>query len=722
MLTPRCLRLLTALLAASSASQLLSAPASEAEATTQAEPAPRLTEAQLQALYQRGIDAYHVRHERELGFDLFVELTTQARASRSVLWHQIGLWKQAQVYSNKGDPETAARCYEEALSLVKNPPGPIGEASYMLLLANLSHCYEGRGQVAEMRRIHGLMTDAARASFQRHLGPLSGDLYALSTDQLRAIKELGFTGKVFLGEASLRFEAGDVAGAFAIAEKLDPRLTGAIKDQEIGRHAELLLEMAKWHRATGDTAAQRATLERLLAIAKPSQFETGNEHYSGRLMLAELRQRQGEDEAPLFEEVQAVIKGVGKRPFEMLPARDTLARMTARAGRPTEAIAILDEAIALARGFTEARLLADLLVSRSEIRIDAGITDGVEADLFESLKWYRERGALRAETRAYVHYARYLRLAGRPAEARTVLTDAISRERRFKDHDLHQRLTSEIAASVHLAANASRPGTHVPVVAIDRSDLQPMELTTRVFPDETTKARFTVTNPGNVPLTGTLTAGGRTSVSAAWDAARLRWDVTFAADGEPGDASQTITLNPLDQALVFIDAPATNAPAETTLSWTPASGPTQTAWWRRTIGTASAETAVIETNLAMDNPFYCVPLHHFIRNRNTDTVRQNLRIRTSSPSRIELADADGRILAVDATGDGAFNGIGDIVFSDTDRDGMPDLALASAASLTGFEIYVYPSDYMKQVEVTVELQNAAGDWTTATVDRLLPRE
>lgn len=682
---------------------------------------PPETTKELSALFKEGNHVYHGQHDRERGLALFRELEARARAANDQAWICHALWKQAQVFSCSGDPATASRLYAECLRLREQSTNCQGTSYHLLLLGNLYSCYRELGQLGEALKIHWRTIKSARADMIKQTGIRDIGLFDLSAEQLAAIRYFDCAGEVFVNEASLRFEAGDETSALALAEKLDRRLTGATADQAIGRHAELLLAMASWQETLGDDDAAEATLAHLISFTGPKQFETEDEHCRARLCLAALRLRRGADPAPLFTEAEAVIARLEHNLWmpNSLYGRGTLASMHAQQGRFNEAIDILDAAILKAREFTGQTLIAELLFTRARVRLDSGDTTGVQADLFEALKLHRAMGDLRAEMRDCLQYVRFLRASGKLDEARTLLAETITRERRFKDHALHVGLAKE-ASVLGLTPDASPMNVIDTALAFDHTDLQPVELTTQAVKDGPAHGRFTLTNPGNTAVTGTLTLEGA-GVIAHWNATSLRWEIELAGTGEPQSASQTITLAPLDQALIFLQAKSVAIAARAQLVWHGA-GTAQTAWWHREPGTTATEIAVVDTNLALENPFYGVPLHHFIRHSGNSTHPQNLAVRTSVPCRVELVDADGRLLAIDATGDGAFNGAGDVLFNDADQNGYPDVLLEAGKPFKGVEIYVYPSTRGDEVKVALQLPDADGQWRSMAEDRLIHRD
>ncbi|MFH1496534.1 MAG: hypothetical protein ABII82_01795, partial [Verrucomicrobiota bacterium] len=95
----------------------------------------------------------------------------------------------------------------------------------------------------------------------------------------------------------------------------------------------------------------------------------------------------------------------------------------------------------------------------------------------------------------------------------------------------------------------------------------------------------------------------------------------------------------------------------------------------------------------------------------------------TAPARVELVDAEtARVIAVDATGDGDFRGIGDVLFEDRDRDGFPDITYAPGQTARPVEIQVYPSGRYPSIDVNLDLRNPDGSWTAGSTDRLIGKD
>lgn len=719
---------------------------------------PREKEKEMWALHGEASGVYHGKHDREEGLRLFKNIEALGWELQSTRWLALGYWKQAQVWGDQGEMLHGTYLFEQARRMMEMNGNYRGGGGYMILLGNLFINYRSLGLLGEALQVHRALENAAMQNLAKSTGaPVPGLLVDFTDEELASVP-LEFIGNYYVAEVALRYEAGDDAGALELAEKLDRRLTGTTIPREVSRHAETLEQIAKVHEAAGRDRECEATLVRLLAVADAPKAETKDELNLGRIRLAWLRLRLGDDPATQFSEAQAGLDGLAERLWlrSWLDGRGLLARMHAHNGDLPRGLEIIDAAIDQARAIRTPPLLASLLLTRAELRLDAGSTEGVQDDLFEAVTNYRQMGGLRDETKAYVQYARFLRINGQTADAARMLAEATARLKRFPQAWQRTVMEREAAAlaikfppiSIPDTANAdagdvfssrwlkiapdSRSRGQAPVTvanpaqpvkpdrATHESDLQPIELTTRVAGDWSARGRFTLTNPGDVPVSGVLIARGAT-LDATWDAARLHWSLVRRKNGGMHEVRQSVVLQPMDQATVMLTAEAApDATGNVQLTWERAGEP-QTAWWRYTHGGGVPDIAVVDANLALENPFYSVPLHHFVvRSDRQRGDLLNLRVVTSEPSRVELVDAaTSRVIAVDATGNGDFRGIGDILFDDKDRDGFPDIGFEKGQAARAVEIQVYPLAGYKLVAVNLELRDPDGTWVTGSIDRLL---
>jgi hypothetical protein len=161
---------------------------------------------------------------------------------------------------------------------------------------------------------------------------------------------------------------------------------------------------------------------------------------------------------------------------------------------------------------------------------------------------------------------------------------------------------------------------------------------------------------------------------------------------------------------------------EIEVAWNDASSP-RPAKWRIGPDERNVRVAVADASCIEENGFFHVPFHHEIIFRGDAAKPVDVSVTASQPCRVEIYDehSDGA-LAIDANGDGAFDGKGDIFEVDRDADGFPDVIPPDGQKMTGLEIWVYPfsapgHDAAADIEVSVFTRDGA-DWELQAVDTL----
>jgi tetratricopeptide (TPR) repeat protein len=679
---------------------------------------------EVRVFYNEGNAAYYGRHDRDEAMRLYKELEAISIRKENHYWLGTAYWKQAQVLSGEGNQAGSIALFEKSLVAFNRDSDFAGTANHVMLLRNLFTNYENRGQRGESLRIHQALIHATGLNLNRSSKlPVDTPLFELSDEQLAGVKNMAFIGFLYLTEIELRFKSGNDSDALALAQKLDRRFAGTQHPREITVYAAILEMLAKIHLAAGRTAEAEAVLRRILPFSEVPKTEAYDEVLGSRINLALLRCRLGDAPAPWIDYARKAIEETTTHRWthRRLSGTGKLARMLALAGNTAAGFDTINAAIAEARNVDEPVVLADLLLTRAELRLDAGSSEGVQADLFETLKWYRQQGGLRAEASAFVQYVRLLRLNGTPSAVHLALNRAEACLRRFPDARQAAFLSTQPPA---VTISPAKPVPPVPPsVRPSIGDLQPIELTTQVSNQWSAKGRFTLTNPEKALVEGLMQARG-IGLIASWDEARLLWEIRADAKGTPNQVEQRIALKPYDQAIIALTVDSTAAgDGRIQLTWRD-EGDEQSAWWRFSQGRDPNDLAVIDANLALENPFYSVPLHHYVVRPNADAgTSQNLRVITSAPCRVELVEAaTGKVLAVDATGDGDFKGVGDVIFADGNLDGSPDLRLDKNQRVAEVEIQVYPLSANTEVGVNLELQKSDGTWVLSATDRLLGKQ
>ncbi len=687
---------------------------------------------EFRARYGEASRLFHSAHDPEAAMKLLVELEKDTAATPGGQeWRRSALWKIAQVHGHAGRVERAVELYEEIRSELFAGSGRLWTANHFLVLSNLCGNYERLGKMGMVAIRHAEAVEQARAYFTHWAGvPPQADPFSHDDATLDRLNNIGFLGQVYDREARLRFQAGREEAAIELALRLERRVREPFKNHwERDLQARARMRLVEWFDELGRTEERDEWEERLLVPEGTPGAGRFTWHLV-RMRRAARLHAQGVDREAQMVIARATLEWLfaTNHPVDALDGQAILARMLADEGRGAEGLAALDLAIEELASLQVPLVLAKLLLARAELRLELGqgLDEATERDIHAALAWFRGVGGRREELGAYRIYARFLRLSGRIAEAKAVLSEGAGRLRAFTAPEQRRRFAEEWGAIAEVERAKARPagaGGAVRQTPTGAGDLQPLEIVSRARAGEATTARFAITNPTETTMEGTARVSGPVE-SAQWDEASLVWRVTLAEGAPRSEARREVGLGALEQARLVLSRrePTEAEPVE--VSWTVA-GETQTAWWRVEPAVATGARAVARNdNLALGNAFYSVPLHHPLRAREgvSRGARMDLRVSASAPCRIELVRAsDGRVLAVDAQGDGSFRGAGDLLWEDWNRDGYPDVA-ADVDDESGLELHVFPQDRAVAVTVRLEGRVGGGDWEVQTTDRLLGDE
>ena len=401
----------------------------------------------------------------------------------------------------------------------------------------------------------------------------------------------------------------------------------------------------------------------------------------------------------------------------------------------------------IAADYEEARL------ERCVQRLAAGNLSGVEADLVLLLESYRSSGRKIDEAKLYSLYAEFLEAAGRQAEAIAMRREAVRLMRGF---DLFVSLPLELArlsvllqrygdhAAAAAAANeasqlASRKNrvpervavkvAHVlaargPAQVAVKNDLpklplelQPVRAIVVPLEGRPLRGRLTLFNPTGQTAEGSLSFEG-ISTAAVWNPEASEVTATLGKDGV-GTLSK-IRVEPGSDASIELFAPA-SAVAKGTLTviWSSAGQDALKSTWSVGDPEQGVASAIIDAGEFRGNPFFGIPIYHHHMQSPADPPQVNLRVTASVPTRIELYDASGRAVFVDANGDGSLGGVGDSLFSDENHDGAGDIVSTAGEADFGMRVYP-PADLPAEgITLTVEVKHD-GKWVVFATDRIIP--
>ncbi|GAA5483879.1 tetratricopeptide repeat protein [Haloferula sargassicola] len=388
-----------------------------------------------------------------------------------------------------------------------------------------------------------------------------------------------------------------------------------------------------------------------------------------------------------------------------------------------------------------------------KLRLEAGESDGLEAGLLALLEDARKDGDKLFEIRLYRLYSSYLLKNGRFAEALAMQEEAVRLTRSF---DLIGHLPETLAelavvrarcgdakGSQEAALDARSAATSrdwLPARLLDEvdallkgisadsvpapspsedentADLQPEAALVISLAGKPAKGRATVSNPGQTSLRGAIGFSGM-PVDASWNAEAAEARVKVGVEGSR--LLQDILLGPGQYATIDLEASETVEPGELAIIWRHESGSRQTSTWTFEEGESGVESAVIDAGSFIANPFYSVPIHHHFQALDAALECAALRIRSSAPARIELYDAENRLVLVDANGNGDLSETGDAILHDADTDGMADISLKDGQA--GFRIQCFPAEgsLAEPMKVIVE-SRFEGAWEEFAIDTIKP--
>lgn len=488
-----------------------------------------------------------------------------------------------------------------------------------------------------------------------------------------------------------------------------------------------------------ETAAKRNTraMRRLIARMAFAYQEEGADVSDLEDVIAEARAAGVELEAVYSERDRAVLsmsrgemEGVERALLDSLASvrrlgikrgEPTLYReygvFLAKAGRHSESLAMLQEALRLTRAFGWTQHLPGLLHILADTQRAIGDAPGLARTLAEldaliageKLAPQREFRALCA--RAFVLLALGQDAAAQAAIARATASAENSGLNEFQRRDL--AWTKDVTP-------APGAGDAAPAGIVD---LQPIAVLAPARAGEFARARFRVSNATNQTAIGVVRIQGP-HIAASFDAVSGAVNVT-TSESETGRTSIPAQIPPGEDLLIQIEAAVGETDGAIRIAWESGERTARAVCHlRRERGdgkATAAESTVSDTSLARNNPFYAVHLYHPVAAAGGGL---NFRILPSRPCRVEIIDArDAALLAVDADGDGAFRSAGDNAGIDADRDGFPELPAATAGdSPAAIEVLIFPlagaPAATTDTRIEIQTRTAAGIWMTTAHDIL----
>lgn len=335
-----------------------------------------------------------------------------------------------------------------------------------------------------------------------------------------------------------------------------------------------------------------------------------------------------------------------------------------------------------------------------------------------------ENGAVARGVEALLEMARVYREAGQP-ERRAQVWTRLQQVLAERGKGLPRRVLREVERErgrAPLPANAAKPDAGV--------DLQPSLTHVQVSAEdrELGRARLVLTNASPFPVTGVLRVVPGHSRVGRWESGELGVFIPLAEAAEDreadGETARELTLSPGRQLFIYLERGPDGPDEETvTLSWEEAGAPPVLARVSFFFVEGLPRVSVTNAGVYRLRAGWNTPLYHEIYGRSRIARVENLQVKASAPSRLEILDqSTGRPLAVDAEGDGEFNSPDDRVFQDHDGDGNPDLIVGDRAQAIEIQVWPGPSAAGEEITVTAGLRDPSqeGGWRTDAVNTIRP--
>jgi tetratricopeptide (TPR) repeat protein len=421
-----------------------------------------------------------------------------------------------------------------------------------------------------------------------------------------------------------------------------------------------------------------------------------------------------------LKESLALYRTLGNK-VEEVELYELYARWLATQGRYAEALQTWEDACQLCETLRLHFRSLHMLLGMAELQMRLG--NQVElARIWERInRFVTVHEGLPGPTQLRLRLAEmdYLKFRGDPQSLQAAYSNTVAfvasskltryQIRSFRSYDLGQAL---VVSAIETSAQAA-------------VDLQPVLTISRVSTGELAHARFGIFNPSTQAARGTVTL-----VSAdtryEWTPTDQGWNVRLSrATGEETVGTREITIPPGSASALYVEAFPANLGATNRLAIAWQGQSRADAVWEFITSADSRTVAIVNASLAEDNPFYAVPFYHEMYFRGGHQGPRSFRVKTSEPCRVEILDvATDKLLAIDATGDGNFDGAGDVLYVDEDGNGFPDFVFGPDREAASFELLVYPASRANrrasQVEISV-LTEEDGDWVEQAADVVLMR-
>ena len=226
--------------------------------------------------------------------------------------------------------------------------------------------------------------------------------------------------------------------------------------------------------------------------------------------------------------------------------------------------------------------------------------------------------------------------------------------------------------------------------------LQPQlaEISVASSEQELGRCRFTLTNFTTKTFSRPLVVSAEHGQLTAWKSDGDALYLTLRPHANPVPEQRALRVLPGERLKVFVDyrfsEPNQNFQDTVKLSWGSESA---TAHFHFVAGPAT-RSQVINASRSAQTAGWPVPFYHEIYYRGQVLQVEDVLATASSPARVEIYNEDtGALLAIDAEGDGRYDGPNDLLPSAHDRnaDTRPDLVVGPENPVGSLEIYLFPT-------------------------------
>jgi len=266
-----------------------------------------------------------------------------------------------------------------------------------------------------------------------------------------------------------------------------------------------------------------------------------------------------------------------------------------------------------------------------------------------------------------------------------------------------QAARTALASERALAGPLLAPLAPLPAAA-PAVDLQPAAAAVKVSAPhaEVGRARFFLTNESTHTVQGTLKAAARTGTVKKWETGDSGHWLTLgpaparSSSAAAAPAQRALSLRPGERLSVYVEREQPAQHDSVALTW---SGPDSEVRATAEYLFAAGEplSSITSAGSFTLRPGWSVPFYHELNHRGPGVRVEDFQFQASQPCRLEIYDVDGgrhpsvdagKLLAVDADGDGLFISRGDRLLSDRNADAAADLLIAGRSR--SLEVYAWP--------------------------------